>query len=171
MGLLLCLAGRAWAVPGLGAQVVVLGCRVTLGRGGWGPARCYFQSYQSTVYIYLDPTTLFSRCLGTRPFVLSQHGSGGLWVLFRFIFYIKDLVFIVKGARVGFFNSPCMAADLDHPSLHPWGCPPGGGKCFLIPKLPTCLCPRGPSLSLRGVEVSPGHPSVSPHPVQYTQSG
>lgn len=134
-----------------------------------GPARCYFQSHQSTIYIYLDPTTLFSRCLGTRPFVLSQHGSGGLWVLFRFIFYIKDLFFIVKDARVGFFNILCMATDLDHPSLHPWGCPLGVGKRFLIPKLPSCLRPGGPSLSLQGVEVSSGHPSVSPHPVQYTK--
>lgn len=136
---------------------------------GWagGPARCYFQSLSvNNLYIFGSNNSVFT-VFGDSAFCIVTAWQRGLWVLFRFIFYIKDLFFIVKDARVGFFNNPCMATDLDHLSLHPWGCPLGVGKCFLIPKVPSCLHPKGPSLSLWSVEVSPGHPSVLSPPTPF----
>lgn len=137
--------------------------------GAGGASKVLFPiSSVNNLYIFGSNDSVFT-VFGDSAFCIVTAWQRGLWVLFRFIFYIKDLFFIVKDARVGFFNILCMATDLDHPSLHPWGCPLGVGKRFLIPKLPSCLRPGGPSLSLQGVEVSPGHPSVSPHPVQYTK--
>lgn len=52
----------------------------SLGRGR-GTSKVLFPiSSVNSLYIFGSNDsvfTLFSRCLGTRPFVLSQHGSGG----------------------------------------------------------------------------------------------
>lgn len=132
---------------------------------GWagGPARCYFQSLSvNNLYIFGSNNSVFT-VFGDSAFCIVTAWQRGLWVLFRFIFYIKDLFFIVKDARVGFCNNPCMATDLDHLLLHPWGCPLGVGRHFHIPKVPSCLHPEGLSLSLQG------HPSVLSPPCSISQ--
>lgn len=142
MGLLLCLAGRAWGVPGFGAQVVVLGRRVTLGRGRGASKVLFPISSVNSLYIFGSNDSVFT-VFGDSAFCIVTAWQRGLWVLFRFIFYIKDLFFIVKSACVGFFNNPCMATDLDHLSLHPWGCPLGGGKVFPYPQTAPLPLPQG----------------------------
>lgn len=92
-------AGGCGDVHGLGAWVVVLGCEAASfgeGRGGQQGAISNLLSCQF-IYIWIQ-LLCFHGVLGNRPFVLSRAWQRGLWVLFRFIFYIKDLVFIVKGA-------------------------------------------------------------------------
>lgn len=89
-GALLCLAGRAWGVPGLGAQVVVLGCRVTLGRGRGASKVLFPISSVNNLYIFGSNDSVFT-VFGDSVFCIVTAWQRGLWVLFRFIFYIKDL--------------------------------------------------------------------------------
>lgn len=67
----------------------------------------------NNLYIFGSTDSVFT-VFGDSVFCIVTAWQRGLWVLFRFIFYIKDLFFIVKDAHVGFFNNPRMATDADH---------------------------------------------------------
>lgn len=121
--------------------MVVLGHRVTLGRGR-GTSKVLFPiSSVNSLYIFGSNDSVFT-VFGNSAFCIVTAWQRGLWVLFRFIFYIKDLVFIVKDARVGFFNNPCMATDLDYLSLHPWAARWEWESASLSPNCPVAFAPR-----------------------------
>lgn len=56
-------------------------------------------SYVDNLYIFGSSYFVFHGVLGKSAFcIVTSMAVGVLWVFFRFIFYIKDLFFIVKGA-------------------------------------------------------------------------
>lgn len=72
--------------------------------GAGGASKVLFPiSSVNNLYIFGSNDSVFT-VFGDSAFCIVTAWQRGLWVLFRFIFYIKDLFFIVKDARVGFFN-------------------------------------------------------------------
>lgn len=87
---------KLWALHPLGGLCVCLSQGTGLGRGSMV---LFLISYVDNLYIFGSSYFVFHGVLGKSAFcIVTSMAAGVLWVLFRFIFYIKDLFFIVKGA-------------------------------------------------------------------------